>query len=282
MPSSRLRPRSAGMLLGLALPLLGLSALASAQQSAPQSTQQSIQQPIQENRSELTMRALLAPQQEATLSSRMEGTLDELAVSLGATVAEGDVLARFDCRIEQARVNVANTELGVARLNSQAKDRLRRLDAVGDLEVALARAEVDKAQSALNLAAVQRDRCTLKAPFAGRIAAVPVKPFQTMAAGTPIVDLVGDGPLKVRLNAPSAHLAELGEGQPVSLDVSETGKRYAATLSAVSARIDAVAQTVELEARLDQAHDELMPGMTGRATLVAESPTTEDSDEGTP
>ncbi|MED5297350.1 MAG: efflux RND transporter periplasmic adaptor subunit [Pseudomonadota bacterium] len=213
------------------------------------------------------MRALLAPHTDATLSSQMEGTLSELPVSLGVQVAKGDTLARFDCRIEQARVNVANTELGVARLNSQAKDRLRRLDAVGDLEVALARAEVEKAQSTLNLAAAQRDRCTLTAPFSGRIAAVHVKPFQTMSAGTPILDLVADGPLKVRLNAPSSSLASLSVGQPLTLNISETGKHYAATLSAINARIDAVAQTVELEAELDQAHPELVAGMTGRALL---------------
>ena len=53
------------------------------------------------------MRALLAPHTDATLSSQMEGTLSELPVSLGVQVAEGDTLARFDCRIEQARVNVA-------------------------------------------------------------------------------------------------------------------------------------------------------------------------------
>ncbi|MGQ7249721.1 efflux RND transporter periplasmic adaptor subunit [Halomonas sp. V046] len=216
-------------------------------------------------------RVLLAPSQDTTLSSRMEGTLEELPVSLGDSVAEGDLLARLDCRIEQARINVANTELSMARLNNEAKQNLRRLDAVGDLEVALARAEVEKAQSALNLAAAQRDRCAVSAPFAGRIARVHVKPFQTLAAGTPLVDLVGDGVLKVRLNAPSRLLPSLAVGQALEVSVNETGQRYAATLSAINARVDAVAQTVELEARLEAAHDELSPGMTGTAILIPAS-----------
>ncbi|WP_110685882.1 efflux RND transporter periplasmic adaptor subunit [Salinicola aestuarinus] len=226
------------------------------------------QEPLRQDAlSEYRLRALLTPQLEATLSSRMEGTLETLPVSLGDAVAEGDVLARFDCRVEQARVNVASTERAVARLNADAKRNLRALDAVGDLEVALAAAEVDKAESSLSLAAAQRDRCTLVAPFTGRIAKVHVKPFQTLGPGTALVDLIGDGALKLRLSAPSELLPRLATGQALSVRVNETGKRYPATLSAISARIDAVAQTVELEATLDSPHAELMAGMTGRASL---------------
>ncbi|GEN26244.1 hypothetical protein HCU01_41930 [Halomonas cupida] len=218
----------------------------------------------------LRLRVLLAPQQDSTLSSRMDGTLEELPIGLGDTVSEGDVLARFDCRIQQARVNAASTEVSVARLNLDAKRSLRRLDAVGDHEVIVAQAEVEKAQSAVNLSVAERDQCTLKAPFDGRIARIHVKPYQTVAAGTPMVDLVGEGPLKVRLNAPSVLLPRLEVGQALEVTVNETEQRYAATLSAISARIDAVAQTVALEATLDNTHEELRPGMTGNARMLFE------------
>ncbi|WP_223162348.1 efflux RND transporter periplasmic adaptor subunit [Salinicola halimionae] len=230
-----------------------------------QSSEAHAQKPLSDYR----LRALLTPQVEATLSSRMEGTLETLPVSLGQSVAKGDVLASFDCRIEQARVDVANTELSVAKLNAQAKRNLRKLDAVGDLEVALSAAEVDKANSSLSLAAAQSDRCTLVAPFSGRIAKLHVKPFQTVGGGTSLIDLVGDGALKVRLTAPSELLPRLTTGQALSVRVNETGKTYSATLSAISARIDAVAQTVELEAKLDASHADLMAGMTGTASMSA-------------
>ncbi|QEM83853.2 efflux RND transporter periplasmic adaptor subunit [Halomonas binhaiensis] len=244
---------------------------AEAEVPAPTPEMERRMEQVRENPEALRMRMLLAPQQEATLSSRMDGTLEELPVELGDNVAEGDMLARFDCRVQQARVNAANTEISVARLNYDAKRSLRRLDAVGDHEVALAQAEVEKAQSALNLAAVERDQCTLKAPFSGRIAKVHVKPYQTMGSGTPVVDLVGDGALKVRLNAPSVLLPRLQVGQPLDIAVNETEQHYGATLSAISARIDAVAQTVALEATLDASHEELRPGMTGSAQVRFET-----------
>ena len=47
--------------------------------------------------------------------------------------------------------------------------------------------------------------------------------------------------------------------------VDETGKTYPAKVTAINARVDAVAQTVELEARIDGRPSELLAGMTGIA-----------------
>jgi multidrug efflux pump subunit AcrA (membrane-fusion protein) len=105
------------------------------------------------------------------------------------------------------------------------------------------------------------------APFSGRIAKVYVKPYQTVSAGTPIVDLVSDGALKVRLNVPSALLVRLRSGSRLDITIHETGKTYPAHVSAVNARVDAVAQTVELEAQLDGAPPDLVAGMSGVARI---------------
>jgi len=146
---------------------------------------------------------------------------------------------------------------------------MRKLDAIGDIEVATARTDVQKATGARTLANTQASYCRVRAPFGGRIAKVYVRPYQTISAGTPVFDLVGDGPLKLRLNVPSAQMRNLRDGMPFQLQVLETGKTYQAHITAVNARVDAVAQTVELEGRLDAEHPELIAGMSGIAKLGA-------------
>lgn len=91
-----------------------------------------------------TIRVLLVAGLETTLSSQMSGTLGEFKASLGQTVAKDAVLARFDCAEAQARSRVAAAELTMARQNLDAKRNLRKLDAVGDLEVAMANTELQK------------------------------------------------------------------------------------------------------------------------------------------
>ncbi|WP_442107535.1 efflux RND transporter periplasmic adaptor subunit [Pseudomonas sp. NUPR-001] len=212
-----------------------------------------------------TIRVLLVARLETTLSSQMAGTLGEFKASLGQAVAKDALLARFDCAEAQARSRVAAAELTMAKQNLDAKRNLRKLDAVGDLEVAMANTELQKADGARALAQAQSGYCLVQAPFAGRVANVHAKPFQTVAAGTPLFDLVSDGALKVRLNVPSSLLPRLKANQALDVEILETGKTYPAHVSAINARVDAVAQTVELEARLDAEHPELIAGMSGTA-----------------
>ncbi|GHD57926.1 efflux RND transporter periplasmic adaptor subunit [Jeongeupia chitinilytica] len=214
------------------------------------------------------MRVLLAPVLETTLSSQMAGTLGTLNASLGQSVGKGATLASLSCGEVQARASVARAELNMARQNLTAKQGMHALNAAGDIEVATARTEVEKANGALALANAQLGYCKVSAPFGGRIAKVYVKPYQTVAAGTPLFDLVSDGALKVRLNVPSTLLRKLKKGTALDVTIHETGKTYAARVSAVNARVDAVAQTVELEARLNAAYPELVAGMSGVAQLA--------------
>ena len=213
------------------------------------------------------IRVLLSAKLETTLSSQMSGTLRELQASLGQPVAADAPLVQLNCTEAEARARVANAELAMTRQSLEAKRNLRKLDAVGDLEVAIAETEVQKADASRALATAQRSYCTVKAPFAGRVAKVHVKPYETVSAGTPLFDLVSDGPLKVRLNVPSRLVTRLSVDQPLQVRILETGKTYAGHISAINSRVDAVAQTVELEAQLDAEHPELIAGMSGIATF---------------
>lgn len=217
------------------------------------------------------IRVLLAADLETTLSSQMSGTLGELKTGFGEHVAKGATLARFNCNEAQARGKVASAELAMARQNLAAKQQLRKLEAVGDIEVAAANTEVQKADGARAMGEAQMSYCQVLAPFSGHVAKVYVKPYQTVSAGTPLFDLVSDGALKVRLNVPSDQLATLKTGQSLQVTVHETGRRYPAKVSVINARVDAVAQTVELEARFDQQFPELMAGMSGTARFDHDS-----------
>lgn len=217
------------------------------------------------------IRVLLAAELETTLSSQMSGTLAELPAGFGEQVKKAELLARFNCSEADARSNVAAAELTMARQNLEAKKQLRKLNAVGDIEVSMANTEVQKADGARAMGQAQSGYCQVLAPFSGRIAKVYVKPFQTVTAGTPLFDLVSDGALKVRLNVPSNLLKTLKPGLPLQVNIHETGKSYTATISAINSRVDAVAQTVELEARLDNKYPELMAGMSGTARFNEET-----------
>lgn len=209
------------------------------------------------------VRVLISADQETTLVAPMAGRISELAITLGGSFKKDDVLAGFDCSENLARGKIAQAELRAARENYGAKSRLRTLQAAGDVEVNLAAAAVEKGVGQVELARVQSQQCSVQAPFDGRVARIHVKRYQGVNAGAPLVDIISDGPLKVRLNAPSRWLGKLAVGMPFEVAVDETGKTYPAKVSAVGARVDPAAQSIEMEGRFDGVYPELLAGMSG-------------------
>lgn len=216
------------------------------------------------------IRVLLSPELETTLASQMVGRIARLEARLGAPVKAGQPLLSFDCAEAQARLKMSQAENAAARETLGVKQRLLRLEAAGDLEVAMARAEVQKTAAAIEVSRAQLAHCEVQAPFDGRVVKVHVKPHQGVNIGAPLVELVSDGPLKLRLNVPSRQLRQVRQGTPIEVDIMETGRSYVARVTAINARVDAVAQTIELEASLVDAPPELLPGMSGVARLPAQ------------
>lgn len=211
------------------------------------------------------IRVLLSPEVETLLSAQMLGRIASINGTLGSHVTRGQTLLGFDCSEPQARLRMVQAENNASRESLEVKQRLRKLDAAGDTEVMLAQAEFDRTKAAIALTQVQLSQCTVKAPFSGHIVKLHVKAHQGVNVGAPLLEMISDGPLKLRLNVPSRWLRSLKVGTPFEVAIDETGKSYPAKISAINARVDAVAQSIELEARIDGKHAGLLAGMSGIA-----------------
>jgi len=220
------------------------------------------------------IRVLLAPANETTLASQIAGRLTEVNASLGSTFRKGDILVRFDCSEQQARLKMSNADLAAANETHQAKRRLQKLQQAGEVEVALAAIEADKARAQIALYRAQVAQCQVSAPFNGQVAKVAVKAFQSVSVGQPLLEIVSNELPKLRLNVPAGWAGWLKPGTPLTAHIDETGQQYPATVSSINARIDAVSQSLELEATFtDRKTSGLLPGMSGTARFDQERPT---------
>lgn len=215
-----------------------------------------------------SIRVLLTPERETTLSSPVAARIKQLNVSLGVAFSAGQTLASFDCEEPVARLNMAKAELGGAMETHEAKVRMQGLEQASDVEVALAASAVDKARAQAMLYQSQVKQCSVTAPWAGRISKVHVRNYMSVTPGQPLADLVKSGPLKLRLNVPSRVLAQVKVGQLFDVSIEETGKTYQARVAAINSRVDPVSQTIELEADMAKLYPDLLPGMSGTANLA--------------
>jgi len=163
---------------------------------------------------------------------------------------------------------MAQAELAGAQETLDSRIRMQGLQQASDVEVALAAAAVTKAKGQIDLYQAQIAQCSIKAPWPGRVAKVHVRSFMTVTPGQPLVDIVKSGPLRLKLNMPSRLVGKVAKDTHLNVTIDETGKTYAARVVAVNSRVDAVSETVEVEAAIAQAHAELLPGMSGVAKFT--------------
>jgi membrane fusion protein, multidrug efflux system len=214
-----------------------------------------------------TVRVLLIADRETTLSSPVTARIKMLHVSIGMPFGAGQTLVSFDCEEPVARLGMAKAELAGAVETHEAKIRMQGLEQASDVEVALAASAAAKARAQVALQNAQVGQCSMKAPWAGRVAKVHVRSYMSVTPGLPMVDLVKSGPLRLKLNAPSRMLSKIKVGTLFDVAIDETGKSYQARVLAVNSRVDPVSQTIEIESAIAKNYEELLPGMSGVALL---------------
>lgn len=215
------------------------------------------------------VRVMLVANGETTLSSATAARVKQLNAHIGLQFAKGHTLVVFECDEPQARLVMANAELAGAQETLEARVRMQGLQQASDVEVALAAAAVSKARGQIDLYRAQIGQCTITAPWSGRVSKVHVKNYMSATPGQPLLDLVKSGPLHLKLNLPSRLIAKLKKDTPLQVTIDETGKTYQARISVINSRVDSVSQTIEVEATMAASYPELLPGMSGVATLPA-------------
>lgn len=142
-------------------------------------------------------------QDQVALSFRIAGRLSERLVGIGATVREGETVARLDPENELNEVRLARAALATAQgFLRQAENQYQRQShlfdrghtAQADLETAeqaqtAARAQVDAAQAHLRTAEEVVGFTTLEADAPGIVTAVGAEPGEVVPAGRMVVQL---------------------------------------------------------------------------------------------
>lgn len=209
-------------------------------------------------------RGVLRAQNQAVLASELAGRIVDLAFSEGEAFKKGDTLARFDCSAYQAQLNAAKAASRGASEELAHNRQLAELKSVGRFEVARAEARFSEAQAQSEVYQVQVKRCSVVAPFDGRVVARKVQRYESVTAGAPLLEVVDNRTLEIHLLVPSRWTRRLKPGQPFIFTPDETGQPLQATVKRLGARIDEGSQTLLLIASVPSA-DGLLSGMSGTA-----------------
>lgn len=209
------------------------------------------------------IRGVIQAEQNVVISSEIAARVVRLDLRPGQRFNKGQVLVGFDCGLYQAELAKAGAELKAAQKILQNKRELLRLDATGAIDVELAAADVEKGRADVRVKSVWVRRCTIKAPFSGRVIERAVNRFQSVTPDTPLLQVVDDKALEVEALVPSNWIEHLAVGSSFKFRVDETGRVYNVVLERVGAVVDPVSQTLKIYGRLKNVDEHSLPGMSG-------------------
>ena len=225
---------------------------------------------------------VVIPQDSVDLASKFESRLERLEVNVGDTVRTGEVLARLDVRPLTQELAAARAALQGSRAEEQAaalalaeaREKKTRYSTPRSIELgvyskeelatlgyqestALARLEAARARTREQAARVKDleqnlSEATLVAPFDGVVATRPVSPGARIAAGQPLLRLLGTGGWKVRFAVPEDQARHLEPGAPLRLSMVQRNLDLVGHVETITPEVDSAARMVFAVAAFDE------------------------------
>jgi len=132
------------------------------------------------------------------------------------------------------------------------------------------RAQAAQRSASVALADKKLRDTVIRAPFAGQVRERMVSPGQYVKVQTPVMAIVDNDPLRVRLKAPEKMAGWIAVGLPVKVQVEAyPGRVFMGRLSRINPSVDPQTRSFEVEALLDNREGLLKPGFFTRASIAS-------------
>lgn len=214
------------------------------------------------------LRAQLTPRDFTTLAAEIGAKVERIAVREGDRFNKGQTLISFDCSIQRAQLAEAKAALTAADKTAAVNARLLELQTIGKLESDVAVAERDKARAKVDASTAVLSKCSVPAPFDGRVVEQKVRSQQFVQPGQALLDVLDDSVLELDFVVPSKWLVWLKPGHAFQVAIDETARAYPVKLTRIGARIDPVSQSVKVTGAIGGHFAELAAGMSGKVLLA--------------
>lgn len=133
----------------------------------------------------------------------------------------------------------------------------------------MSRSAKGKAQAEVGAQQALLSKCSIAAPFSGRVAEQRVQEQQYVQPGQAMLDIIDDSELELEFLVPSKWMSWIKTGGKLEVQIDETQKRYPARFTRIGARIDPVSQSIKVTASIEGKHADLIAGMSGRIAVAA-------------
>ncbi len=214
---------------------------------------------------DLSARAVILSVDRTILSSEIAGEIIELSKSEGDSFKKGDTLIKIDCSVYKAQKRKIEVEKEISKLQLEKNKKLDTFGSIGTFEIQISQENYNKQQAENDIAAINVSRCSIQAPFDGRVASKKVSKHQSIKPQDELLEIVSSDNLEAKVVVPSSWLIWLKRGMEFDLMIDETKTKIKAQVVQLDSVVDPTSQSLSIRAKLIKPFENIIPGMSATA-----------------
>ncbi len=214
------------------------------------------------------VRGVIKPKQESTIASRMTARITSMPYGKGRSFRKGALLAQFDCSAIRAELRAAQAAANAYNVTYKTNVELDQYEAIGKNEVAVAKANLGKANAEASAIKANLSDCAVYAPYSGTVVEEIAGRGEIAASGQPLLTIQSGGDLEVELIVPSNWLTWLRPGVDFTFKIDETGADVTGQITRLGASVDPVSKTIRVTGNVDRTESLVLPGMSGTGVFA--------------
>lgn len=214
---------------------------------------------------DLSARAVILSVDRTILSSEIAGEIIELSKSEGDSFKKGDTLIKIDCSVYKAQKRKIEVEKEISKLQLEKNKKLDTFGSIGTFEIQISQENYNKQQAENDIAAINVSRCSIQAPFDGRVASKKVSKHQSIKPQDELLEIVSSDNLEAKVVVPSSWLIWLKRGIEFDLMIDETKTKIKAQVVQLDSVVDPTSQSLSIRAKLIKPFENIIPGMSATA-----------------
>jgi len=220
-------------------------------------------------RDRINLPGVIEPWLHLNLLSKLNGTIEEVLLSEGDHVRQGDLIARIDADDYRIALEMAESSYKLAQ--SEYKRDMSMFDKgiVSSAELENRKNRLETTKSAMEQRALHLRRCDILSPMDGVITKLSAKVGLLLNVADPVAEIVQIDKVKAVIGIPESDVARVAELQTINLTIKALGNlQVQGVKHFLSPTPDSAARLYNLELMLENPTATILPGMFVRAAII--------------
>jgi RND family efflux transporter MFP subunit len=204
-----------------------------------------------------------------TVAAEVKGKIDTKKIDEGTRVQKGDILAIIDRRDYQNHYDAALASYETALTTKNRFIALSKKQFVTQSQLDDAGATVKTSKAAMDTAALNLSRCTIRSPMEGIVDRVYIENGDFLNVGDPVAAILQIDRLKIEVGIPESDVAAVRKLSTFDMTIDALGgQTHRGKYHYLFKTADSMARLYNLEIEVGNPDHQILPGMFARVNIV--------------